>query len=256
MLPQQARQAFRAYFLARFPRVALRAYAYGVPAPGPGQIPDVTPPAAALAAGKRLWATRFPDGHTYAGCFPDGVRGAAARYPRFDAAQGHVQTLEMALNACRIRNGRPAYPNRAHGPLVDLAAYCTSLSAGYPIRVRLPTPGAVRAFARGERFFWAQRGQRNFSCATCHVQHAGARLGDATLTAALGQAAAFPAYQPATATWISIIGQYRHCLRRMGAIPPPSHSRLYRDLLLYQMFLNNGLPLAPALTSFGSHATE
>ncbi len=241
--PRQDRRAFRAYFFLRFPGIPLGAYAYGVPA---RLRPPSTAPsyAAAWARGKHLWERPFPNGRTYADCFPGHGIGSAAGYPRFDASTGTVQTLEMALNACRIRNGAAPYAHPGHGPLTDLDAYCKSLATGYPIHIALPPGKAVRAFARGEHFFWARRGQGNFSCAACHVQHAGQRLGGTVLDAALGQGAAFPRYQPARHRWLTVAGQYRRCLRRAGAAPLPADSRAFRDLLFYQMYMNNGLPLA------------
>ncbi len=243
--PRQARAAFWRYFRQRFPGIRMSDYARGVPAASgqhPG--PRASLYAAALTKGRRLWTTPFPNGHTYAGCFAHGGVGAAAAYPRFDIATGSVQTLEMALNACRVHNGLPAYHSLVRGPLVDLDAYCKALAIGRTIHITLPTRAAIRAFARGEHFFWARRGQRNFSCATCHVQHAGQHLGHAILTAALGQGAHFPLYRPATRTWIPIARQYRHCLHRAGMVPLSADSRTYRDLLLYEMYMNNGLPLA------------
>ncbi|MDA8390311.1 MAG: sulfur oxidation c-type cytochrome SoxA [Gammaproteobacteria bacterium] len=243
--PQQARTTFWRYFLQRFPGVRVSAYAHGVPALTKRQLVPGTPLyTAALAEGRRLWTAPFPNGHTYVGCFAGRGVGAAADYPRFDVSRGFVQTLEMALNACRVRNGLPAYSHLTRGPMADLDAYCKSLSRGRTIHITLPTPAAVRAFTRGEHFFWARRGQRNFSCATCHVQHTGQRLGRAILTAALGQGADFPLYRRATHTWVPIARQYRHCLRRAGTVPPAGGRRIYRDLLFYQMYLNNGLRLA------------
>jgi hypothetical protein len=57
-------------------------------------------------------------------------------------------------------------------------------------------PRALAAYQNGEKYFYARRGQLNFSCASCHVQAAGdfdsainqAKQGEAPAKASIAQA--------------------------------------------------------------------
>ena len=66
-------------------------------------------------------------------------------------------------------------------------AYLRSLSNGQKVAVRVPS-AAVERFEQGRRLFHSRTGQRNYACASCHVQGAGKRYEATPLSPALGQA--------------------------------------------------------------------
>lgn len=243
---------FQAYFRNRFPTVPFKDFANGVYAMPAAkglkaqwkQIMEFPPYTFALDRGKKLWNTPFKDGNTYADCFKNGGVGIAAHYPYWDSATKEVRTLVMDINTCRVRNGAAPYKNVTTGPMADIDAYVKHLSYGRPVAVQIDTPGAVKAFDAGKQFFWARRGQLNFSCATCHVWHAGQRLRGNIISASLGQGVDFPAYRSAWGTLGTLSKRYQGCNKKVGAAPFKPESVQYRDLEFYQMYMNTGLPLS------------
>lgn len=249
--PKADRQKFQAYFHNRFPTVPFKDYANGVYAMPAAknlraqwkQIMEFPSYTFALDRGKKLWNTPFKNGNTYADCFKNGGVGIATHYPYWDAATQEVRTLVMDINTCRVRNGAAPYKNVTTGPMADIDAYLRHLSYGKPVHVEIDSPGAVKAFDAGEKFFWARRGQLNFSCATCHVWNADKRLRGNVIGAALGQGVDFPAYRSAWGTLGTLAKRYQGCNKKVGAAPFKPESVQYRDLEFYQMYMNTGLPL-------------
>lgn len=242
---------FQAYFHKRFPTVPFKDYSnavYAMPA-AKGlraqwkQIMEFPSYTFALDHGKRLWNTPFKDGNTYASCFKNGGVGIATHYPYWDPATKEVRTLVMDINTCRVRNGAAPYKNVTTGPMADIDAYVRHLSYGQPVAVEINSPGAIKAYEAGKHFFWARRGQLNFSCASCHVAHAGQRLRGNIISAALGQGVDFPAYRSAWGTLGTLAKRYQGCNKKVGAAPFKPESVEYRDLEFYQMYMNTGLPL-------------
>jgi len=250
--PQSDMNAFQGYFHKRFPTVPFKDYVnavYAMPAAKNlrtqwEQIMEFPSYTFALDRGKKLWNTPFKDGNTYASCFKNGGVGIAAHYPYWDPITKEVRTLVMDINTCRVRNGAVAYKNVTTGPMADIDAYVRHLSYGKPIQIDISSPGAIKAFEAGKQFFWARRGQLNFSCATCHVANAGKRLRGNVISAALGQGADFPAYRSAWGTLGTIAKRYQGCNKKVGAAPFKPESVEYRDLEFYQMYMNTGLPLS------------
>ncbi|HUW98677.1 MAG TPA: sulfur oxidation c-type cytochrome SoxA [Acidiferrobacter sp.] len=243
---------FQAYFHKRFPKVPFRDYVNGVYAMPAAkglraqweQIMQFPPYTFGLDRGKKLWNTPFRDGNTYASCFKNGGVGIATGYPYWDPATKEVRTLVMDINTCRMRNGAAPYKNVMTGPMADLDAYVKHLSYGKPVAVQINSPGAVQAYEAGKRFFWARRGQLNFSCATCHVEHAGQHLRGNVISAALGHGTGFPAFRSKWGTLGTLAKRYRGCNKKVDAAPFKPLSVQYRDLEFYQMYMNTGLPLS------------
>ena len=243
---------FQAYFHKRFPTVPFKDYANGVYAMPAAkglkaqwlQIMEFPSYTFALDHGKKLWNTPFKDGNTYASCFKNNGVGIATHYPYWDQATKEVRTLVMDINTCRVRNGAPPYKNVTTGAMADIDAYVKHLSYGKPMAVQIDSPGAVKAFEAGKQFFWARRGQLNFSCATCHVANAGRLLRSNVVGASLGQGVDFPAYRSAWGTLGTLAKRYQGCNKKVGAAPFKPESVQYRDLEFYQMYMNTGLPLS------------
>ena len=133
-----------------------------------------------VAEGRQLWSAPVGDAPACAGCHgaPETMRGVAARYPAWDAVLAAPIDLEGRINACRSRHQSTDALPRDSRQLLALEALVALQSRGMPIE---PAPFLDEARARGEGLFTARRGQLNLSCASCHDQHAGARLGAATI---------------------------------------------------------------------------
>ena len=195
-----------------------------------------------LQEGKRLWTRRFANGRSLAGCFPNGGRRVAATYPQYDARLKRVVTLEIAINQCLKSHNEPLYDAADPATMGAAVAYARSLASGQKLAVRVPAAGAGR-FEEGQRLHTSRLGQRNFACASCHVQSVGKHYGDEALSAAMGQANAYPVVRRGQA--VTLQARMRECLELMGAAPFPAGSEELNNLEYYLAYLGNGLPVTP-----------
>ncbi|HVC58877.1 MAG TPA: sulfur oxidation c-type cytochrome SoxA [Acetobacteraceae bacterium] len=243
-------KAFQTYFHARFPHVPPADFVNGPYAMDAGmraqwqQIMQFPPYQFALDHGKELFAAAFPNGHHYADCLPHGGIGIAQNYPRFDPKTGRVVTLEIALNRCRVVNGLKKL-KLTTGDMDDLMAYLTDRSHGRPVAVVVPDdPRARAAYERGKEYFYARRGQLNFSCASCHMQGAGRHLRGDVLAPALGLIASFPIYRSAWGSMGTVVRRFIGCNKQVRAVPQRADSEDYRDLEYFLAYMSDGLPVA------------
>ena len=126
----------------------------------------------ALALGREQWSA---GARSCASCHgePEKLRGAAARYPAWD--QGLLD-LPARIQRCRVRQQQqPAWTPEAE-PLLALTALVAQQSRGLP----LAPPHSLEldaAAKRGQRLYMTRIGALNLSCAQCHDERAGQRLG-------------------------------------------------------------------------------
>jgi sulfur-oxidizing protein SoxA len=195
---------------------------------------------AILDAGKKLWTRKFRNGKTLASCFPNGGRRIAATYPQYDSRLKRVVTLQMAVNQCLKANNETLLDFADPETIGVLMAYLRSLSDGQRMNVRVPAAAEER-FEEGRRLYFTRMGQRNFACASCHVQSAGKRYDDAVLSPAIGQATHWPVVRDGRA--ITLQMRVRECLERMGAAPFAPGSDELNHLEYFLAYLSNGLAL-------------
>ena len=198
--------------------------------------------AAVVEKGRRLWTRKFRNGRTLAACFPNGGRRVAATYPHYDARVKGIVTLEMAVNQCLKAHGEPLLDPADPETMGAVAAYVRSLAAGRKVAVRVPR-AAEAAFAEGRRLYFARMGQRNFACASCHVQGAGRIYGATPLSPAIGQAARWPFVRAGAP--VTLQARMRRCLELMGAAPFAAGSDELNHLEYFLTYLSNGLPMRP-----------
>jgi len=192
---------------------------------------------AVLERGRALWSRKFKDKRSLSGCFPNGGRRIAAVYPQYDARVKRVVTLEMAINQClKVHHEEPLDPIEAD-TMGAIVAYVRSLAEGQKIAVRVPAPAQPR-LDEGKRLYFTRMGQRNFACASCHVQAAGKRYGDSVLSAVEGQAARGSEVRNGKA--LTLQARMRECLERMGAAPFPAGSDELNHLEYYVASRSNG----------------
>jgi sulfur-oxidizing protein SoxA len=194
----------------------------------------------ALAAGRALWNTKFRDGRTLASCFPNGGRRIAQNYPQYDSRLKRVVTLEMAINQCLKTHGQPLFEPADPATMGIAIAYVRSLADGQKIAVRVPA-AAEEKFAEGRRLYFTRMGQRNFACASCHLQNAGRHYGEAALSPAIGQATHWPIIRGGAP--VTLHARIRECLELMGAAPFAPGSEELNHLEYFLAYLSNGLPL-------------
>ena len=193
-----------------------------------------------IEAGKTLWNRKFRNGRTLAACFPNGGRRIAAAYPLYDARLKRVVTLEMAINQCLKANGVALYESADADSMGAVTAYLRSLSDGQKVAVRVPAAAEER-FEDGRRLYFTRLGQRNFACASCHVQSAGRRYAEQVLSPALGQATHWPLIRDGRAVTLQL--RIRECLELMGAAPFAAGSDELNHLEYFLTYLSNGLAL-------------
>jgi sulfur-oxidizing protein SoxA len=201
---------------------------------------NATASAAALEEGRKLVNRKFRDGRSIAACFPNGGRRVAATYPQYDTRLKRVVTLEMAINQCLKSHGEALLDVTDPPTMGAVTAYLRSLANGQKIVIRVPAAAEER-FAQGKRLYFTRLGQRNFACASCHVQGAGRVYADITLSPPVGQATRWPLIRDGNA--VTLQAQIRECLERMGAAPFAPGSVELNHLEYFLTYLSQGLPI-------------
>ncbi len=242
--PEAIRNEIAARLRAQLPDVAPGDYALGAAAfdaelrARVEENPDAG--AAAVEAGRKLWTAKFKDGRSLASCFPNGGRRIAGNYPLYDPRLKRVVTLEMAVNQCRKTHGEAIYEPADAQAMGAVMAYLRSLSNGQKVAVRVPAAAGER-FEQGRRLYFTRMGQRNFACASCHVQGAGKRYGDMPLSPVIGQATHWPLIRDGAAVTMQM--RMRECLELMGAAAFAAGSDELNNLEYFVTAISAGLPL-------------
>jgi L-cysteine S-thiosulfotransferase len=243
--PDAIRAELTARLQKQLPETTLSDYALGSAAFDPELRDHVRENAGAnadvIAAGKAAWNAKFKNGRSLAGCFPNGGRRIAAVYPQYDPRLKRVITLEMAINQCLKSHNQPLLEPGDAATMGPVVAYLRSLAVGQKIAVRVPS-GAEGGFELGRRLYFSRLGQRNFACASCHVQGAGKRYGDVAISPTIGQATHWPTIRDGKP--VSLQARMRECLEFMGAAPFPAGSEELNQLEYFITYLSNGLPVA------------
>lgn len=152
------------------------------------------------------------------------LRGVAARYPAFDTAAGNSRdtaprpllTLGARINQCRQRHvGQPVLPWESEA-LLELESFVAHQSRGLPIRAPAD-PQLQPTLARGQAL-WNQRlGQLQLSCAQCHDEQAGRRLGGSVIPQA--HPTGYPLYRLEWQGLGSLERRLRGCMAGVRAEP-------------------------------------
>jgi sulfur-oxidizing protein SoxA len=243
-------KAFRDYFTKKFPNVPLNDFVngpYSMDADLRKQweaIDDFPPYDFAVERGKQMFAAPFKNGKSYADCFANQGIGIRQNYPYFDGQTGEIITLELALNSCRETNGETPY-SYVKDEMASLTAYMAFTSRGKPFDIKVPNdPRALAAYENGEKYFYARRGQLNFSCAGCHVQNPGQHIRTEVLAPALGILAAMPIYRSEWNGMGTISRRFVTCNSQVRGVPLAPQDENYRDVEYYLSYMANGLPIS------------
>ncbi len=171
--------------------------------------------------GEELWSS-------CASCHgaPASLRGVAARYPAWDATLGRPVTLAQRI----ARHQGVSLPDDA---VLALTALVGLQSRGMPLAVQTSGPMA-RVVADGDRLFHLRQGQLNLSCANCHDDRAGQRLGGSIIPE--GHANGYPQYRLEWQSLGSFSRRLRSCMVGVRAEPyaPGSDQAVAIELYLAQ----------------------
>lgn len=198
--------------------------------------------------GEALWSQNAgTQQKSCASCHGDAtksMRAVAARYPTIDAASGRVLDLEARINQCRIdRQGAPALQMESRDMLA-LSTFIGLQSRGIPIAS--PDPRLTTSIARGREIFNRRQGQLNLSCAICHDDNWGRKLGSATIPQA--NPTGYPLYRLEWQSVGSLQRRLRNCMVGMRAEPYAFGSDDYIALEAFLMDRAQGLNLeTPAI---------
>lgn len=249
--PQEDLKLYREYFKKKAPKgVSLWDYKDGIYVYDENMkeawqaIEEFPPYELDLSAGEAEYNKPFANGKTYASCFKNGGIGIAQNYPYWDKAAGKVKTLEAEINECREKNGEKALKYKK-GKLAQLSAYLKNTSRGKKINVVVPDgdQGAMDAYNDGKQFYFARRGQLNFSCAHCHFDGAGKKVRSNILSAGIGQVTNFPTYRSKWGGLGTLHRRYGGCNKQVRAKPFKAQGTEYSNLEYFHTYMSNGFEL-------------
>ncbi len=195
-----------------------------------------------VAEGQALWSQ--PAGKSEKSCeschgpSTAAMTGVAARYPAWDEAGEMAVTLEGRINLCRERHqGAPALGLEGRD-MLSLTAFVGHRSRGMPISPP-PDPRMQGVRKRGETLYKLRQGQLNFSCANCHDDNAGGRLGAAPIPQ--GHPTGYPLYRLEWQSVGSLQRRLRNCLTGVRAEPFSLGSQEFTALEAYLAWRARGM---------------
>lgn len=168
------------------------------------------------------------------------MRGVATRYPAFDAASQRPVNLAQRINLCRVNQQQsPAW--RSESPeLLAMESYIAYQSRGLPIA---PSSDArLQPFIeQGQQRYVQRMGQLNLSCAQCHDERAGLRLGGNLIPQA--HPTAYPVYRLEWQGVGSLQRRLRNCMSGVRSQPSAYGAQELVALELYLAAQTRGMAL-------------
>lgn len=245
--PAQDRRELLEHYRTLFPAIRLNDYIYGrfsFDLSARRQYDDIMsfPPFAIdLEQGRQSWETPFANGGTFSSCFENQGRNVAGNYPYYAAVTRRVVTFENAINACLEKHGEPPleYGGRK---LALITAYARSLSDAMKVSVTIAGREATAAYLAGKRYYFARRGKKNISCASCHVERAGSIVNGARVSMLVGQASHYPEFIGGTDP-MTLQQRMRQCDKSIGEAPLALNSEVYNELEYFMTYMSDGLPM-------------
>lgn len=168
------------------------------------------------------------------------MRGVAARYPAFDERLSRPLGLGQRINQCR-QHHQQAEPLRAESQeLLSLETYVAYQSRGMPVFP--PVDPRLDSFRQqGQRLFTQRMGQLNLSCAQCHDNNAGKRLGSSLIPQA--HPTGYPVYRLEWQALGSLQRRLRNCMSGVRAEPFGYDAQELVELELYLATRAKGMAL-------------
>jgi len=192
--------------------------------------------------GHSLWKEKTGNKNvSCASCHGDSgqkMTGVATQFPKMQKKK--LQTLEGQINQCRTsRQEAPilAYESKE---LLALTTFVATQSKGLPIAVQ-ETPQNKKDLQQGRQFFNERMGQLNLSCAQCHQDRAGLKLGGSLIPQ--GHPTAYPIYRIEWQTMGSLQRRLRNCMSGVRAQQFDYGSQEMAQLELFLMWRARGMPL-------------
>ena len=192
--------------------------------------------------GEALWnKPSDQNGKSCATCHGDAkksMRGVATTFPKM--MKSKLQTLEGQINQCRTQAQNSSSLAYESKDLLALTAYIAYQSKGMPLAVRENSENK-HAMQKGRKTFYERMGQLNLSCAQCHEERAGLKLGGAVIPE--GHPNAYPIYRLEWQTLGSLQRRLRNCMSGVRAQQFDYGSPEMAQLELFLAARARGLPL-------------
>jgi L-cysteine S-thiosulfotransferase len=168
------------------------------------------------------------------------MRGVAARYPAIDEVSKRPVTLSQRINLCRQNHQQTQALPFESQDLLSLESYVAHQSRGLPVAP--PTdPRLEPSVQRGLQLYTRRVGQLNLSCAQCHNQLAGQRLGSSPIPQA--HPTGYPVYRLEWQGLGSLQRRLRNCMTGVRAEPYAYGAQEMVELELYLAARAKGMPL-------------
>jgi len=180
-------------------------------------------------------------------CFPDTTIGGD--YPYFDDKRGTVITLGLAINEC-LTAAKQKPLKMTKGKMAHIQAYFAyqTKDAEKKVNIQINSQAASDAYERGKKYYYSQRGYLKLSCAECHVQGAGQRVRNESLSQLLGHTTHFPVYRlkwGAKSKSSDGLGTLERrmtgCIKDEGQVPPKPTSNEMKELLYFMSYMSNDM---------------
>lgn len=204
--------------------------------------PNLNPAMFWVMDGQSLW--NFKSGQNNVACASchgesgKTMRGVATQFPKI--MNGKLQILEGQINQCRVgRQNAPALAYESKD-LLALTAFIAGQSKGLPITVH-ETSENKADLKQGRQWFYERMGQLNLSCAQCHEDRAGLKLGGSLIPQ--GHPTAYPIYRLEWQTLGSLQRRLRNCMSGVRAKQFEYGSPEMAQLELFLMWRSRGMPL-------------
>ena len=167
------------------------------------------------------------------------MKGVAARYPAMDDKLQRPITLNQRINQCRQHHQQAPALRPESEELLGLESYLTLQSRSMPIAP--PDDARLKPFQqRGEQRFMQRMGQLNLSCAQCHDDNAGGRLGSSLIPQA--HPMGYPVYRLEWQALGSLQRRLRNCMSGVRAEPFAYGAQELVELELYLAARARGMP--------------
>lgn len=176
------------------------------------------------------------------------MRGVAASHPAWDAAFSRPVTLGQRIAQCRQRHqGLPPAQTSPPDDEVGLALQAALAYASRGMPVTPPPDPGLQAWQQRGQTLWRQRmGQLDLSCAQCHDERAGLRLGGALIPP--GNALGYPTYRLEWQALGSLQRRLRNCMTGVRAQPFSPQDDEATALEVFLHWRDRGLPMqSPAV---------
>nr|WP_255536041.1 sulfur oxidation c-type cytochrome SoxA [Polynucleobacter sp. MG-27-Goln-C1] len=204
--------------------------------------PNLNPAMFWVMDGHSLWKEKAGKQNvSCASCHGDSgqkMAGVAVQFPKVQ--KGKLQTLEGQINQCRTsKQGASALAYESK-ELLALTTFVATQSKGLPIAIK-ETPQNKKDLQQGRLFFNERVGQLNLSCAQCHQDRAGLKLGGSLIPQ--GHPNAYPIYRIEWQTMGSLQRRLRNCMSGVRAKQFEYGSQEMAQLELFLMWRARGMPL-------------